>query len=126
MYIHYDPNPTGNRAGDCAVRAVAKALGTDWETAYVMIAVNGYQMGDVMSSDSVWGSVLRQHGFKRKTIPDTCPDCYTVEAFCYDNPHGTFVIGTGSHAVCVQNGNIFDAWDSSKEVPAYVWYKEKK
>lgn len=26
MYIEYNPNPCGRRVGDCAVRAVAKAL----------------------------------------------------------------------------------------------------
>ena len=65
MWVRYNPNPTGRMVGDCAVRAVAKALDVDWETAYDMIALNGYYMGDMPSSDSVWGSVLRQNGFYR-------------------------------------------------------------
>ena len=28
MYIEYNPNPCGRRVGDCAVRAISKAL--DW------------------------------------------------------------------------------------------------
>lgn len=72
-FVLYNPNPTGRNVGDCAIRAVAKALKTDWETAYVMIAENGYAMGDVPSADSVWGSVLRQNGFYRKSIPNSCP-----------------------------------------------------
>lgn len=35
MFTEYNPNPAGRRVGDCAVRAVAKALDTDWETAYI-------------------------------------------------------------------------------------------
>ena len=30
-WILYNPSPTGRNVGDCAVRAIAKALGTDWE-----------------------------------------------------------------------------------------------
>ena len=125
MWIKYNPNPTGRNVGDCAVRAVAKALKIDWEEAYSMIAANGYAMGDMPSSDSVWGSVLRQNGFYRKAIPNTCPDCYTAEDFCEDNPYGTFVLGFGGHVATVVNGNLYDSWDSSQEIPAYVWYRKE-
>jgi len=92
MWIEYNPNPTGRRVEDCAVRAVAKALGKDWETAFALIAKNAYAMGDMPHSNSVWGAVLRQHGFYRKSIPDTCPDCYTVEDFLRDHPKGIYVL----------------------------------
>lgn len=121
----YNPNPTGRRVGDCAVRAVAKALNTDWETAYQMIADNGFLMGDVMSSDSVWGSVLREHGFNRAAIPNTCPDCYTAEDFAATHPHGTYVLCFDGHVATVQDGTIFDSWDSSELVPQYYWYKKE-
>ena len=125
MWIEFLNNPTGRRVGDCAVRAVSVALGIDWETAYALIAANGYRMGDMPSSDSVWGAVLRQNGFYRKTIPDTCPDCYTAEDFCEDNPKGIFVLGFGGHVATVVDGNIYDSWDSSKEIPTYVWYRKE-
>lgn len=125
MWIEFNPNPTGRRVGDCAVRAVAKALNTDWETAYAMIANNGFQMGDMPSSNSVWGAVLRQNGFYRQSLPDSCPDCYTAEDFCRDNPKGIFVLGFGTHVATIMDGNIYDAWDSSKEIPQYVWYKKE-
>lgn len=125
MFIEYNPNPTGRRVGDCAVRAVAKALNTDWETAYAMIANNGFQMGDMPSSNSVWGAVLRQNGFYRQSLPDSCPDCYTAEDFSRDNPKGVFVLGFGTHVATIVDGNIYDAWDSSKEIPQYVWFKKE-
>ena len=120
----YNPNPAGRAVGDCAVRAVAAALGTDWETAYAMIAENGYLMGDVMSSNSVWGSVLRQHGFYRHAIPNTCPDCFTIEDFAIEHPKGVYVVGTGNHVVTVKDGDILDSWDSSNEIPVYYWSPE--
>lgn len=125
MFVEYNPNPTGRRVGDCAVRAVAKALNIDWETSYLMIVMNGYQMGDMPSSNSVWGAVLRQNGFYRKAIPDTCPDCYTASDFCKDYPKGTYVLGFGTHVATVINGNLYDSWDSSKEIPQYFWYRKE-
>lgn len=127
MWIEYNPNPTGRRVDDCAVRAVSKALNTDWETAYALICANGYAMGDMPHANSVWGAVLRQNGFYRKSIPDTCPDCYTAEDFCRDNPIGVFVLGFGQHVATVVNGDLYDSWNSSKSIPQYVWYlKERK
>lgn len=125
MYVYYNPNPTGRRVSDCAVRAVAKALDTDWETAYALIATNGYAMGDVIASDAVWGSVLRQHGFYREAVPNTCPDCFSAEDFCRENPKGTFVLGFGGHVATVVDGNLYDIWDSSNEIPQFVWYKRR-
>lgn len=125
MWQEYNPNPTGRKVGDCSVRAVAKALDIDWETAYLLMMANGYHMGDMPSSDSVWGSVLRQNGFYMRALPDTCPECYTARDFCLDHPHGTFVLGFGGHTACVKDGDLYDAWDSSQEIPLFVWYKKE-
>lgn len=125
MWVEYNPNPTGRRVGDCAVRAIAKALNVDWESAYAMITTGGFQMGDMPSSNSVWGAVLRQNGFYRQAIPDSCPDCYTAEDFANDNPKGTYVLGFGSHVATVIDGNLYDSWDSSKEIPQYFWYRKE-
>lgn len=125
MWIKYNPNPTGRSVGDCAVRAVAAALDIDWETAYDIIAENGRAMGDMPSSDSVWGAVLRQNGFYREAIPNTCPDCYTAEDFMRDNPRGVFVLGFGGHVATVVDGILYDSWDSSREIPQYVWFRKE-
>ena len=124
-YSFYNPNPTGRKVGDCAIRAVSKALNVDWQTAYAMVVSNGFIMGDMPSSDSVWGATLRQSGFHRAVIPDTCPDCYTAAQFAEDHPHGIFVLGFGGHVATVEDGQIFDTWDSSNEIPVYYWYREE-
>lgn len=123
MWIEFNENPTGRRVGDCAVRAVSVALDVDWETAYAMIAVNGFAMGDMPSSNSVWGAVLRQNGFSRTAIPDTCPDCYTAAEFASEHPKGVYVLGFGNHVATVKDGDIYDSWDSSQEIPQYFWEK---
>ena len=121
MYEYYNPNPAGRSVGDCAVRAIAKALGISWEGAYNKIADAGFRMADMPSSDSVWGAVLRQNGFYREALPNTCPDCYTAKDFCWDNPVGTYVLGFGGHVATVKNGVLYDSWNSSDEIPQYYW-----
>lgn len=121
MWIEYNVNPISARVEDCAIRAVSVALDVSWDDAFDMIADNAKSMGSVMHNDAAWGSVLRQHGFERAIIPNTCPDCYTVRDFCAEHPKGRFVLGTGSHAVAVINGNYVDTWDSGNEIPVYYW-----
>lgn len=123
-YAYYNPNPSGLSVGDCAVRAVSKALEQSWEEAYVGLALEGFMRGDLPNGDSVWGAYLRRHGFQRYLIPDECPDCYTVADFAADHPAGTYVLSMpGRHVLTVTDGNIYDSWDSSKEIPTYYWVK---
>ena len=121
MWRPYNPNPTGRRVGDCAVRSVAAALGIDWEEAFNLIADAAFAMGDMPSSDSVWGAALRERGFRREAIKNTCPDCYTVAEFAKDHPRGTFVLKTDQHVTTVIDGDIYDSWNTSDEAVQYYW-----
>ncbi len=126
MWRYFNPNPLGRSVGDCAVRAVAAALGIDWEAAYSMLASNGYQMGDLPQANSVIAATLRKAGFYKAIVPDTCPDCYTAEMFCEDHPRGVYVLGFGSHIATVIDGEVWDSWDSTQEIPIYYFYTKKK
>lgn len=122
MWIEYNNNPIANNAEDCAVRAVALALGIPWDEAFDEIAIMAKNMGVMPHNNAAWGAVLRRHGFKRAIIPNTCPECYTAEDFCNDNPEGVYVLGFGTHTATAINGNLYDTWDSSQELPIYFWY----
>lgn len=124
MYKNYNANPSGKRTEDCVTRAISLALGIDWESAYLLQAFQGLRMHDKMDKNYVWGQLLEDRGFVRKTIPDTCPSCYTVADFAQDHPHGTYILGTGDHAVAVIDGDWFDTWDSGDAVPI-VCYRRK-
>lgn len=125
MWVQFNPNPVKAGSGDCSVRAISKALDLTWEQAFTRLALNAFQMGDIISSDIVWGSVLRQEGFKREIIPNTCPDCYTAEDFCEDHPEGVYVLKSEGHVATVVDGSLFDSWDSSMKPVIYYWYKER-
>ena len=122
-YKFYNPNPVGRMTNDCSVRALSKALGVTWDEAYLKLSYNGKQMGVMPDNKTVLQSVLRQHGFFKEIVPDTCPDCYTAAAFCFDHPIGIFVLAFSNHVATVVDGVLYDSWDSSQEVPLYYWYK---
>ena len=120
----YNPSPYGRQVGDCAVRAVSKAIGSDWNKAYTELALMGFTLVDMPSSNAVINAVLKQYGFRKQAVPNTCPDCYTVESFAAEHPDGTYVLATGNHVVCVESGIIWDSWDSSNEIVVFYWEEE--
>lgn len=120
-YIYYNPNPLKLSVGDCVIRAISLILNKSWEQTYIELTDLGFTMYDMPSSNRVWSELLKDYGFIRKIIPNTCPDCYTVKDFCYDNPFGEFILGTGEHVVAVRDGNYFDSWDSGNEIPIYYF-----
>jgi hypothetical protein len=92
-----------------------------WETAHLTLDVMAIGMGDMPSSDAVWGAVLRQHGYFKYLVNE-----YTTAAdFCEEHPRGTYVLAFGGHVATVINGDLYDSWDSSKEVVQYYWSKEE-
>lgn len=120
-YIYY--NPSNEDVGDCVVRAISKALNQSWDITYWDLCDQGYLMRDWGNSNRVWDSYLRDCGFTRKVIPNTCPNCYTVRDFCIDYPYGTYVLSTGNHTVAVIDGNYYDSWNSGNEVPIFYYKK---
>ncbi len=119
----FNPNPHGNRVGDCTVRAISKATGQDWESTYVALTIYGFLLSDMPSANYVWGAYLKKQGFKRHLVDDGGKDIYTVADFCKDNPKGTYILCLKGHVVCVSDGCYFDSWDSGQEVPIYYWEK---
>ena len=83
------------------------------------------------SINSNWWAYLKDCGYKRNIIPDSCPNCYTVRDFCMEHPKGKYILfiphsdreGVG-HVVAVKDGNYIDTWDSGNCVPLVYW-KEK-
>lgn len=120
-YKYFMNNPCGAKVGDCAVRAISKVLNISWEDAYSKLAINGFKMCDMPSSNTVIASVLRQNGFYRENLPDFGNSGYTVREFAEDNPIGTYVLGLGNHVVAVIDGDYWDSWDSGSENILYFW-----
>ena len=122
-YIYLNVNPDRKETIDCTTRAVSLVLDQDWDTTFVHIMVECLINHDMPEANYVWAGYLRYRGYKRFLIPDTCPNCYTVKDFCFDHPTGRYILGTGTHAIAVIDGDYYDIFDSGDYVPIYYWQK---
>lgn len=126
MYKYYNPNPAGHSVGDCVIRAICKATGGSWDKIYTELAVTGMELADMPSANAVWGAYLHRKGYVRTALPDKCPICYTVADFAGEHPRGTYILALSGHVVAVMDGNYYDAWDSGRELPLYVWERSNE
>lgn len=120
-WIYFNPNPCKRSVGDCAVRAISRALGVSWKRAYALLTEEGYGVCDMPSSDAVWGAVLRRHGFAKHVI---LGETYTARDFCLDHPEGVYVLAFGGHVATVVDGFVYDSWDSINGIVQYYFELE--
>lgn len=121
MWIRCNPNPLGKQTGDCVVRAIAIATDRSWRETYRALCREGEIRADMPNSNAVWNGYLKEMGARQFLLPESCPNCITVQAFCERYPEGVYVIGTGDHAVAVIDGDWYDSWDSGTETPTFFW-----
>lgn len=121
MWLKCNVNPAKNDTADCVIRACVVALNKTW----LQVSDEIYELSRKhflsMSDDRLWGRYLYEKGFTPFLLPENCPSCITIKRFCIMYPHGIYIIGTGSHAVAVIDGNYYDSWDSGDEVPSFFW-----
>lgn len=124
MFIEVNLNPYKKSVGDCVIRAISAAENEEWDDTFIDLMLKCFTLKDIPSSNNAWGEYLKDLGYSRYIIPNTCPNCYTIRDFAEDNPVGTFILATGTHVVAVKDGNYYDTWDSGDEVPIYYFEKE--
>ena len=124
MYIYANPNPCRQEEPDCVVRAIALATGQTWDEVHWDLCVMSHAMCTMPSVNWLWEQYLIKCGFEKFLLPESCLECVTIREFTKQYPHGTYVIGTGHHAVCIRSGNYMDSWDSGDERPTYFFRKK--
>ena len=122
-YIRYNKNPCGKHTTDCTVRALSLLFDEEWDSIYLQLCLIGLSMCEMPSQKAVVNEFMKQNGYQRYIIPDTCPACYTVADFTRDHPHGTYLLATDSHVVVSIDGHYVDNWDSGLELPLFYWSK---
>ena len=125
-YIFANTNPKRKITNDCVVRAISLATGKSWNEVFWDLTDTLFcEKETCMDSNKIWGMYLEKQGYQRYHISDSCPACYTVKQFCEDNPKGTYVLGTGTHAVAVIEGDYYDVFNSGSATPLYYFTMEE-
>lgn len=125
MYIKTNPNPEEKTVDDCTIRAIALATDKTWEEVAAHTFCMAFDAHDMPSSNKIWSQYLMGLGWRRKSLPDTCPACYTFEDFAQEHPKGTFIVCGDGHVACVKDGNLLDNWYSGDETAYHYWMKEE-
>ena len=121
MWIYANPNPCRQEEPDCVVRAISIATDQSWKKVHRDLCQLSCEKCTMPSVNWLWGLYLKRKGFRKFLLPDECPACVTVREFARMYSEGTYVVGTGTHAVAVINGNWYDAWDSADETLTFFY-----
>lgn len=144
-FLYYNPNPSqryrrdgspikSDHNGDCTVRCITKALDIDWETAYKKLCEEGLKQHRMPSDMDVVKAVLEANGFKkgvinqnyikrnhhRPTVKGAVDNIKTIDGL---KDKKKFVFQNSHHVTTVDEGVIFDTWDTSDECVWSFWYK---
>lgn len=125
MFRQYNPNPSGLMVDDCAIRAICCLEGMFWEDVALQLFVKSMELYDVQTSQVVFNAYLKKIGYTKNQIPNTCPDCYTVNDFCVDHSKGKFIVATQTHVIAIIDGDHYDTWDSSQEPILWYWVRKE-
>ena len=72
----------------------------------------GGHTSENMDTEEIW---------QKKDFDSALADA--VNSFADRNPEGTYILALSGHVVCVQDGTIYDTWDSGNEIVLYFWEK---
>lgn len=112
-------NPYKKKTGDCVIRAIACALGIDWEEASDLLYSVARNIGCEMSCIGCYSSLFRELRLKElpvqgKSVGDT------ADSF----PENILLIRIQGHLTCARYGCIFDIWDCRNEIVDRAWLVE--
>lgn len=129
----YNANSRNSHTGDCVVRSISLAYGKDYdETHKELLALARLMRVERYNYLAVFRRYLNELGHNGEIKAENFygsndNEPFTIEDFCKDNPHGTFILLNGKqpkgtdHLACVIDGHLYDSWDASKQYVTRIW-----
>lgn len=119
VYVYYQPNKKDltDHVGDCVIRSICKVTGMEWLEVFDGLVKYARQSQCLPNQKGAYEPYLKELGFEYH--PLKCrPRMMTVKEFRKDF-RGTAICnvksGFGTHFVAVDDGQVFDTWDSSEQ-----------
>lgn len=123
-YINKNINPKNRKTDDCAIRAVAAAMGVDWYEAYDGLCALARKKASVCNASKTVGAYLLANGFaKLNCQPGQGCSRYTVKELAKELNHPA-VARVANHFVAIDGkGNYVDTWDCGDKSVYSAWIK---
>lgn len=125
IYVYYQPNKKDlkDQVGDCVIRAICKATGKTWLEVFDDLCEYARAYQSLPNQKTAYEPYLEELGFTYHKLKCR-PKMKTVMEFRKDFK-GTAICnvkaGFGGHFVTVQDGHVFDTWDST-DCKMYGYY----
>ena len=136
IFEYYNPNPIYDEKKhrhkrwircDCTVRTISKALDVSWTDAYHMLCEAGESIGEMPDTRDAVEIVLLNNGFETVKMPrprlgeqrERVRDIVEMT----DDGDTVIVCNCRHHTVCLQDGKIWDTWNSANLVVFTYWIK---
>lgn len=108
-YFHDDGGRSQSKrkrqTNDCTVRAIAIAMGRDYDEVYDALAARGRRSGRKFKVDVY----LEEIGLKKTTFPAQAGQRrYHVDDFIRDHQNGTYIVKVAKHVFAVIDGVMHD------------------
>lgn len=129
MFKNINLNPSGKKACDCVVRAIAYATEQSWSKVYKDLCDIGLELYDVPTSKKVYQKYLEVLGFEKMPMPkkQSGPtyERYKVNDFAETFPKDyVYVISVAHHLTVVSYGDIVDTWNCGYKSVGNYWRKK--
>lgn len=126
-FHEYNPNPKNLVVGDCVIRAITKALDTDWYDIYDQLTKLGREECAPLTHKITFEKFIISKGFIQGVIPrpQKGTKSVTVDSFAKDHQTGTFLLSTAHHLICVKDGMFYDLSPDFGTCKVYkYWYQQ--
>jgi len=123
-------NPKGMKAGDCVVRAIAKATNKTWDEVYLDLVAIGFKKKAMPNDKRVYAAYLEQLGFEKHKMPRTeSGRSYPMTEYfaildIRDQLKGVYIVSIRSHLACVVDGVLYDIFDCRLAKLLNYWTKK--
>lgn len=112
MYKYYNANAIGNDTSDCVVRAIARAEGISWDEAYEKLSDIAQSKGLLLDDVNFVEDYLDERYYRVQHYSKT------VGEFTEEYPIGTYILTMQGHVTVIEDGTVFDTFDTR---PRRMW-----
>lgn len=112
-YINYNANPKNKKAGDCVIRAIARATNQSWDTVYAALCELGAKYKLMPNSKRTFEKYLDSLNFTKHPQPRKDDGTkYTVREMSKFISAGIIaVVQVANHTTVIEGDTLYDTWD---------------